>query len=205
MTTTLRKYPRALLLIATLSASTAYLSPEDDARLDWPCLAMTHNGGMSRDNKSKSGLLLAVWEDGTMLFAARQSAPGERLLVGRAEKAEVSNMLEAVKAAGFFEEKREHYAVPDSASTTIRVRNGKNKGLHTWHERLLPGFGGDINTDTVYRQFIRMWKKTRGAVEALPLVEVHRFEELAVAGRFRGYIADNAWKTAWMSDKAWRP
>ena len=167
-----------------------------------PCVVMTHEGG-SRVG-AKSGLVLAVWEDGAMLFAASSAEPGERLLVGRAERADVAAMLEAISKAGFIEEKREHHAVPDSASTTIMARTGGKKSLHTWHGCLLPGFGGDINTDGDYRRFVRMWKGTLGAIEGLPPVEVHRLEEKAPEGKFRGLDPKEPWKTAWMRPEAWR-
>jgi len=153
---------------------------------------------------AKGGLVLAVWEDGVLLLAADPAAPGERLLAGRAEKADVAALIEAIGKTGFFEEKREGHVVPDAASTTIAARAGGREALRSWHEHLLPGFGGDINTDADYRRFVRMWKGTRGAIEALAPVEVRRLEEASPGGGFRGYDPASPGRTSWMRDEAWR-
>ena len=114
---------------------------------DWPCLAVWHLGG--NREKPNSGLKIAVWPDGTILFSPRLERVGEHMLVGAAEKADVEEMLKAVRLAGFFEAQRD-YVVPDSSFTTIAVRDGEGSSVHSFHAYLLPGFGGDINTDAKY-------------------------------------------------------
>ncbi len=185
--------------IVALSSAAAVLlaaaSQDEKAAAEWPCVAVWHQDGMKA--KPNDGLRIAVWEDGTILFSPRPDRLGEHMLVGRVEKKDVETMLAGLRAAGFWDEHRSD-VVPDSAYTTIAASDGQKRTVHRWHEYLLPGFGSDINTDKDYRAFVRMWKRTSGAIEALPPIEVRRLsDELGEKRVFRGYIADKPHETVW--------
>jgi hypothetical protein len=168
---------------------------------DWPCLAVWHDGGMRRN--ANSGLKLAVWSDGTILLSPREEKPGESLLVGKVDESDVKAMLQAVRDAGFFELGRD-YVVPDSSYATIAVRGDNKAAVHSWHGFLLPGFGGDLNTDPSYRAFIKVWKRTAGAIESLAPVELHRLSERAGTDTmFRGYVIASPQKTGWFIRRNW--
>ena len=108
-------------------------------------------------------------------------------------------MLASIRKAGFWEEHKGDL-VPDAGYSIITVRDGTRTASHRWHERLLPGFGSDLNTDAKYRAFVRMWKKTSGAIESLAPVEIARLDEKLGKDRvFRGYVVDEPRKTPWRS------
>ena len=162
---------------------------------DRPCVIVWRYAGMQL--KPNEGLVLAVWNDGTILFSHRPERLGEHLLIGRVALEDIQTMLVGIRAAGFWEKRRD-YVVPDSRFTTIVAHSGNDEARHSWHECLLPGFGGDINTDKEYRSFVRMWKKTMGAITALAPIEVQRLsEKVGKARAWRGYVVDEPHKTVW--------
>jgi hypothetical protein len=184
-----------VLLIAILSFSDGYATvPQKGTHENAePCLAIWRTGGMQLH--PNQGLEMAVWPDGAILLSPRREALGEGVLVGKIDPNDITLALRRVRENGFHNLKRD-WCVPDSAYTSILVRDAKT-AEHRWHEFLLPGFGGDLNTDAEYRAFVRAWKQTRAAVESLAPIEIR---SLGPNEDFRGYVAASPEKTAWRPD-----
>jgi len=163
-----------------------------------PCVVVWRSGG---DNpEGNAGLDIAVWDDGTILYSPSRDRLGQHLVVGKAPVEDVRDMLAAIRTAGFWDDRRD-YLVPDSSFTTIIVNEGGKRVSRQWHEYLLPGFGSSLG-DAKYRDFVRSWKRTRGAIESLAPVEIQRLEEVVgdkpgVKPDFRGY------NRAWPSHTPW--
>ena len=183
------------ILIATVSLGTASIAmvtvmatgePEESN----PCLVIWRYGGNAPG--ANQGLELAVWPDGSILLSPRSEALGKNLLAGRVDPNDLAAALSMIREVGFQKLTRDWF-VPDSAGTTIFVSDDKVT-RRSWHEYLLPGFGGDINTDHEYCAFVRTWKKTCAAIEGLAPIELRRLEE---AKEFRGYVVDAPEKTPW--------
>ena len=115
------------------------------------------------------------------------------MLVGKVDPADLRAALASIRDARFQKLNRDWQA-PDSGYVTILVRDTGVSTKHSWHEYLLPGFGGNINTDADYREFVRSWKKTRAAIEGLAPLELRTLQD---TDDFRGYVVGAPEKTTW--------
>lgn len=208
----------AVLLAAADKDARSAARRLDAGRTDPPCVVVWHEDSYRPAEQRNAGLVLAVWEDGTLLFPASTARLGAHMLVGRAAPEDVAVVLRAVREAGFHKLKRD-YVVPDAAYTTITVRTTREgaaaatapaaprdgdggavpeRVAHAWHGSLNPGFGGDVATDAEYRAFVRAWKRTRGALEGLAPEEVYRLQDVFPdLKEFRGYDLAEPNRTAW--------
>ncbi|MFN7140912.1 MAG: hypothetical protein ACK4UN_16390, partial [Limisphaerales bacterium] len=121
-----------------------------------------------------------------------------KMVVGKSEHPHPWRMWKSLREAGFFRVEREHYVVPDSSYETIMATWGSEKAVRSWHGSLKPGFGGDINTDEQYRQFVEMWQKSMAGIEQLNPKELKPAEAKAANGFFRGYNLASPGKTPWL-------
>ncbi len=125
--------------------------PEEAATSDsgssgpWPSVVVVQRGS----RRGNGGLRLALWPDGTMLFSPLRNALGDHMVVGRIDVDELNGALDALAQSGLYDPgAREHYISPDAQYTTIMVKQGGHPAvLKSWHEVLLPGFGGNLNAD----------------------------------------------------------
>jgi hypothetical protein len=168
-----------------------------------PCVVVWRAGGLplrGKDSQPNTGLEIAVWDDGTILYSPSRERLGQQLVVGKVPAEDVPAMLAAIRAAGFWDDRRGD-VVPDSSFTTIIVNEGGKRVSRQWHEYLLPGFGSSLG-DAQYRDFVRSWKRTRGAIESLAPVEIQRLEEVGgdkpgANPGFRGYNIAKPPDTPW--------
>ncbi len=180
------------------SASLAGGTPEDD----WPCAMLMHMPGNGPVNDY--GLIMAVWTDGTMLFSSSPCRPGEHLLVGQADPADVQAMISAIVKADFFGRLRDDPGVPDAGYDTIGVRVRARKA-RSFHGSLSPGFGKNADPDADYWKFVKTFRRCRAELLAISPHGVERLaERLDADGTFRGYNARDPVKTAWLHWDAWR-
>ncbi|HMQ15684.1 MAG TPA: hypothetical protein PKC49_06900 [Phycisphaerae bacterium] len=145
-----------------------------------------------------AGLELAVWPDGAFVAAADRLTPGRRLVMGMMDTEDQAAALTEVRAVGFYGAWRS-VAVVDANATAIYVRDGHGERTLTWTEDLVPGIGGDLNRDAGYRAFVRMWRKSRAAIDGLAPASCFWLEgRVGPSGAFRGYRLDRPWETAWI-------
>lgn len=161
-----------------------------------PCIVIWHMPGNAQN--SPAGLEGAIWPDGAFLAAADRLNPGQWVVMGMMDADDLAGVFSAVRDAGFFSD-WESIVVVDAPSTFIRVRDGERDRFLEWTETLTPGVGGDISTDMRYREFVRMWRRTRAAIEGVAPISCELFEvKLGPQGSFRGYRLDKPWDTAWI-------
>jgi hypothetical protein len=197
-------YPRRLVRFNTPAVATAIAiailawfsgavvsEPNDDDS----CIAIWRYRG---NIASSHGLELAIWKDGTILVAANErSSPGERILVGKVETRDIDEALGRIREAGFFD-KWDSPAVVDAAFTVIHVNAGGKAATVARTETLMPGVGVNVSADPKSRALVRMWRRTRGAIEFISPIELSRLEEkVAATGKFRGYNLADPVKTSW--------
>lgn len=164
---------------------------------DWPVLVHVRSGSRSPGPELK----LAYWQDGTVIQANDDSG---QLLVGNAGHPGPWRMWQGLRKAEFFTTEREGYVVPDSRYETIMVHHGSEAAMHSWHGVLKRGFGGDIETDVEYREFVEMWKETVAAIEELTPSETRPIFEVAKDGKFRGYVVEEPAETEWLNPRKWK-
>jgi hypothetical protein len=187
-----------VIAITTVSRSAPGPGEKSAEKADYPCVVVWHDAGYKVRNPNE-GIRIAIWSDGTILFSPDPCRLGRNMVVGQAPKEDVQELLATIRNAGFLEDRR-GYSVPDASDSTIIVRDGSKMASHSWHDYLVPGMGSDLNTDSEYRAFVRMWKKTSGAIESLTPVEIARLDEKLGKERvFRGYVVDEPRKTPWRS------
>jgi hypothetical protein len=160
-----------------------------------PFIVVRSIGGMQRD--PNRGLRMAIWKDGTVLFSPIPEKLGYAMLIGHLDEKNISELLELFKQSGLFNQRREGYVVPDSGYTSIRV---EGLGGRTWHENLMPGFGGNIDDGGEYHRFVKSWKKCTGAMEALVPIHLKRLDENVTEPKaiFRGYNSSKPVETPWL-------
>jgi len=181
-----------LILGATLESQDSL--PADDA----PAVVVWRYAGIpGPSERLVSGLELAVWSDGAILIASSRCSAGRYILVGRVEPKEVTELMGRIREEGFLGKWRTICPV-DAGFTRISVRRGEDVVSVAWTECLMPGVSGDLTRDSNYRSFVRMWRRTRGAIESLAPIELASLEEqVGKNGVFRGYRVDAPVKTAW--------
>lgn len=187
--------------VATLGTQARWAFGQPAPGTDGPCLAVWQHESLRPSAKSNSGLRIAVWPDGAILFSPVRARLGEHMLIGAVETADLEAALKTIRTAGFFKLTRD-YLVPDSGSTTIAVRDHEGSSAHSFHAYLMPGFGGDLNTDAEYRRFVRTWMHTHGAIESLAPV---RLERLGDRQEYRGYSVAEQRASQWQNARQWTP
>jgi hypothetical protein len=166
--------------------------------LNAPILVVQGHGSRG----TKSGLILAMWSDGEVLFSPELGSVSERLLSGKVPAADVSGFIESLRASGFLTLSRDSYIVPDAGYISISTDLDNVRTGHGWHGSLSPGFGGDFNTDDDYRKFVRAWKKANGLAAALVPESISPVD---MTKPFRGYNPAKPLSTPWMLPSYWRP
>lgn len=183
----------ALLLWLTATAPSA--PPAVCSGDESPLVVVWHDSGNLP--YAPRGLAIAVWADGALLIAADPAYPGRQVLRGRCAAADVAQLVDAIRAAGFSDLPRD-WVVPCANTVTIRVCVDGKAVRRVWHESLQPGFGGDINTDAAYRDFVRAWRKVHGAIESLAPLEVELVDPERGPAPFRGYDFRAPHETPWI-------
>jgi len=163
-----------------------------------PCIVVWHMPGYpGKTAELRFGLEIAVWRDDTVLLSSRQDYPGKGMLIGRVDAASLKDALAAIESSGFPELKRDYPAI-DAQSVRIELRRASGVTKRAWTECLMPGVGGDLNSDEENRAFVRAWRKTRGAIAGLEIVELRSLEQvIGKAKEFRGYLVDAPVQTSW--------
>lgn len=145
-----------------------------------------------------SGLELAVWKDGTILVAASERRlPGQGILVGKVDPKDLETALKQISDAAFFDSWSSRVVV-GGGSTSISVEHGDKVATVARTETLMPGVGVNVSADPRSRALVRMWRRTRGAIEGISPIELSLLEkQIGKQGTFRGYNLNNPVSTAW--------
>ena len=187
------------VVAALCVAAVRSIRAEQDNAPQHPLIVMwsTSFRTSQNDHCSNGGLKIAIWKDGTVLFSPLPHNLGEAMLIGQLDQKELSELLETFKKSGLFTQSRSGYAVPDSASTTIKV---EGLGTRFWHEYIMPGFGGNIDEDKEYYQFVKAWRKCTSALEGLVPIHLRRLDENVQEPKamFRGYNSAEWFMTPWL-------
>ena len=100
-----------------------------------------------------------VWEDGVFLIWPYPEKDPDFAFIGRYDPEDLKEALHEIEETNFHELGRQTYVVPDSGWTEIYAATKSRKLQISWHEYLHPGYGGNVTTDEVYREFVKKWKR----------------------------------------------
>lgn len=152
----------------------------------------------SSDRQSAGGLITAVWADGTVLHGPGYTGRKDLLFLVKANPKQVADTLAILRSAKLEDHVGQGGVVPDASHSTLRVSIDGKLCTLDWHENINPGFGGDLNTDPKYRNFVEVWLKARGAVLAIAPLSVERLmDQPPQLSTFRGYDMKDPDATPW--------
>jgi hypothetical protein len=116
-----------------------------------------------------SYLRVAVWEDGTVIFARDPTRWERKLLRGSISQAEIDQLKKELVDSGIFAVTETSYLVPDAPVDAIAVQIDNQKTTLSWDERENPHYGANIGNTPQYREFKKCWKAVnRIAIGACP-------------------------------------
>jgi hypothetical protein len=153
---------------------------------DRPVLAIYHTH--SRPHTTNASVVVALWDDGRIVWSTATSGGGPPYRVARFDQAKLHALLDRLEHERQFSDTttRRSWFGPDASYTTIAVDDGRRRlRLQSWHEfaeqktnliatagGLEPLAGRDreqllLSQPADYRRFLQIWKDIRQAVTVL--------------------------------------
>lgn len=141
---------------------------------------------------SPSGLVVAAWEDGMVIFSATPDAAGTDLRAGRISAEELKKVQGRIEEAGFFDELKERGQVPDGSEVKIGVRKGETWKQLRWNEALSRPWGAHVGAEEEFYRLARTWALARTAIAfSYPTEYVDIEKDVLAKERYK------AWKAKW--------
>jgi ankyrin repeat protein len=144
-----------------------------------------------------SGLLLAVWKDGIVLFCADPGAPGKDLRVSRIATEEAADFTNRLAEVGFFDLQDTKAVQVHASSVRILAEHDGKHIKHEWDEILVP-YVAPWYPDSVERTFTMIWLLAKRCISSVQRLESLPLDTLAHNGSFRGYDLDRPHATSWI-------
>lgn len=128
-----------------------------------------------------SGLRLAVWEDGIVLFGSDPNHPTKDMRVGQLHPAELKAAWEAVRTSGLTTTPDGCSLAPDDdCARIVHLKDGKTQ-YWLW--------GNPSGAD--------WWPKAEEALAKFRPATSQPVAEVATDGMYRGYNVKEWWRTSW--------
>lgn len=169
----------------------------DSTRADPPTFVAFTSPGYPGPEGPRGGLVLAVWSDGVVLFAADPMAPGKALRVGRIEEQRVGVTSARLSEVGFFDFPEAQHVGMHASSMRLSALQGKQRRTQEWDE-VLPSASGSWSLDTSLLTFADMWTRSKAALARLRPAASTPLEQAASGGSFRGYLTEQPYDTPWL-------
>lgn len=142
----------------------------------------------------RSGLEIAIWMDGFVLFAPDSEDLSGSLRTGHLEPLKVRSVIEQIESTGFFDQPATSLCVPDGDVVHIYARYDGKRNLQGWNGIEYRG----------HRQFQTMWKTARQLIETCrPSVSKAAGDAADEAQSIRGYHLDAPQRAAWLNTRLW--
>jgi hypothetical protein len=103
-------------------------------------------------------LRVAIWNDGTVLFAKDPTKWSHELQRGKIAQYRIAQLKKALLDSGVFELKGTSYLVPDAPFDCVMVDLGTKKQMLYWDEVESPNYGININPTPQHIDFKKCWK-----------------------------------------------
>lgn len=144
--------------------------------------------------RQRSGLEIAIWMDGFVLFASDSEDLSGSLRTGHLEPLKVRSVIEQIKSTGFFDQPAESHCVPDGGVVRIHARYDGKRNLQGWD-------GIERSRD---RRFETMWKTARKLIETCrPRASKAANDVADEVQSIRGYHLDAPQRTKWLNTRLW--
>jgi len=195
-TTTAAIKPGPAMPVSTMPVSTGQMTapavaPTGPVAAIWFELGYPPPGAVASE---KRRLIVGVWADGRVVWSDDRGKGGAPYREGQIEPRRVDELLRAIEAADFFNEKRTAFYGPDASHTVLAARNGEKKQqIGSWHEpastrsnlvidergmhSLQPGEARPAPS-AQYATFLREWSATRKLIEGVVPAEGEPLQSL---------------------------
>ncbi len=171
MHTTPRAFHKPLAVLFALAAAMSLLGAAQNKAEPTPlttkpapqlAYSISFQSGMVPPENDHTGVLLAAWDDGVVIFATDTRKPKTSLRVGRLTPEQVRGVLDELHTARFFANLPGGGTAPDASYTTIKAtREQKSaKYLCMWSDVLALG-GASVDSPAAEKEFARMWAVSR--------------------------------------------
>lgn len=130
-----------------------------------------------------SGIRLAVWEDGSVLFGVDPENPENQMRVGQLSAAELELAWKAVRESGLTTRPDTSYLVPDADAIGVVMHVDGRKHSHWFSDYRWAG--------------IDWWPKAEEALAKFRPAISQPVAEVATDGMYRGYYVKEWWRTSW--------
>lgn len=148
------------------------LNPKPSRQL--PRIVVDFDAGMPADRTTRSsGVRMAVWDYGVVLFGTDEMHSAKDVQVGQLSAAELAEAWKAVRESGLTSHPDVSYVVPDSSSVKVVIQDGERTHTHSLSN---------------YRWANVMWWPDAKAALAKFRPGTSKSAELAIDGTFRGYF-----------------
>ena len=143
-----------------------------------------------------SGLQLAAWDDGVVLFAPDPRKPKDDLRVGLVAPERVALMTASLVDIGFVSLPESSFVGMHASSETLSLRLDGGRYSHEWDRSLHPR-AGFLEPSSIQRSFVRTWELAERVLRGyLPEASIP-FEEASESGSFRGYDPSAGGRPDW--------
>lgn len=124
--------------------------------------SISFQSGMVPPENDHTGVLLAAWDDGVVIFAADTRKPKTSMRVGRLTPEQVRGVLDELHTARFFEDLPGGGTAPDASYTTIKATREQKSAryLCMWSDGVTPG-SASVDSPSGEKEFARMWVLSR--------------------------------------------
>ena len=114
-------------------------------------------------------LRVALWADGTIVFARDPNVWGHDLMIGQVPEEAIVRLKQSLRDAGVFELREHSYLVPDASVYCTMLAFGGDRQMLYWDEVEQDGYGINIDPKPHDLTFKKVWwEVNRLALSILP-------------------------------------
>lgn len=165
-------------------------------RVDLPIVALWRDDvGMVESDERPPFIRLAIWDDGTVVYAQSQDIWNHELCCGKLPTERIARLKAAIGESGIFSVSMTGHLVPDTPRDILMVNcSGRTKVLF-WDEIDIPESGINAFPTTESIEFKRCWKTVGHlATLSLPLGGVSKEARFTVPVSWTELISGDATK-----------
>jgi len=124
-----------------------------------PVALIELDAGMNRDGSS--GPVLAIWNDGTVIFAFHEGSAGKNLQIGTVPPERIVAAMTEIAATGIMECELDWNIVPDGSCYTLAIWKDGKLRFNRWNEAMTVPWGVHIKTDAAHAKLAKAWVSAR--------------------------------------------
>lgn len=124
-----------------------------------PVALLSLDPGMNPNRAGRP--VLAIWPDGTVIFAFGDEKAGRNLQVGTIPSDRVGTALAEIEQTGIFGHSMDWNIVPDGSFYTLALWKEGKACVNRWNQALTVPWGVHTDTDAAHASLAKSWMTTR--------------------------------------------